>query len=100
MRQNFLCVDCGICTHTINEYYMVRSYLWKTAMQANPKISERKRKRELDLSTMLCLGCLEKRLKRELTPDDFTDCPLNKSDSRPRSIRYQKRLGIWEKESD
>lgn len=27
----------------------------------------------------LCIGCLEVRLGRELTPQDFTDAPVNKA---------------------
>jgi len=91
-RKHFQCVDCGICTHTINEYYMVYSRVWRSALRVDPVISERKRYRKNALSTMLCIGCLEQRLGRELTSADFTDCPLNNGENFYRSKRYQQRL--------
>jgi hypothetical protein len=74
-RSWFLCLDCGVDTRAIDEYYIVTHELWA---RANP-----------DGAGMLCVGCLEKRLGRELTPDDFG---LN-SVSSPKSERPLKRLG-------
>lgn len=42
---------------------MVHDHLWRQAY---------KKRRG-----MLCIGCLETRLGRYLTPDDFTDAPVN-----------------------
>ena len=42
---------------------------------------------------MLCIGCLEKRLGRELTPDDFPSCWGGADRSNPKSERLLKRLG-------
>jgi hypothetical protein len=28
---NFLCVDCGVCTSAIDEYYMVHNEVWAAA---------------------------------------------------------------------
>jgi hypothetical protein len=38
-----------------------------------------------------CVGCLEKRLGRVLTPNDFTDAPINQADRR-NSLRLNARL--------
>jgi hypothetical protein len=78
-----LCLDCGVDTSSkngIGEYYVVTDELWACA---NPG----------DVG-MLCIGCLERRLGHELTPDDFKSCPVN-SDHRgfPKSGRLLQRLG-------
>jgi hypothetical protein len=60
-------MDCGnqtAMTHK-DEYYMIHDALW---LKANPKGEG-----------MLCIGCVEDRLGRRLSADDFTDCLLNKS---------------------
>lgn len=59
----FACIDCGACTNCNGEYYMVHDEVWEAA---NPK-----------RKGMLCVGCLELRLNRLLTKDDFTDAPVN-----------------------
>jgi hypothetical protein len=59
----FGCIDCGVCTNCNGEYYMVHDEVW---IEANPKGRG-----------MLCIGCLEMRLRRLLTKDDFTDAPVN-----------------------
>ena len=60
----FDCLDCEVDTSELGEYYMVWDILWMEAVG--------------DLhGGMLCLGCLEKRLGITLTPDDFTDAPVN-----------------------
>lgn len=41
---------------------------------------------------MLCIGCLELRLNRLLTKDDFTDCPLNSMNEIAGSTRIRTRL--------
>jgi hypothetical protein len=40
---------------------------------------------------LLCIGCLERRLGRELEPVDFTDAPLNYGSRK--SERLRQRLG-------
>ena len=75
---DFLCLDCGQDTCLLGEYYMVRDEFW---LAANP-----------DRAGMLCIGCLERRLGRELTSSDFTDCPLNQESLVLRSSRLTKRL--------
>lgn len=61
-----ICWDCGEDTSNIGEYYMVNDAVWKQAVE-NKK-------------TIFCIGCLENKLKRELTPDDFSEklhLPIN-----------------------
>jgi hypothetical protein len=52
------------------EWYSVWDYLWQEA--GMPLESE-----QLWSSGFLCIGCLEKRLGRELTAEDFPDYPIN-----------------------
>lgn len=58
----FLCLDCGIDTGEIDHYYMIHDELW---LSVNP-----------NSEGMLCYPCLEERLGRKLTYDDFKDVPL------------------------
>ena len=74
----FDCMDCGSNTLHINEYYMVTDEVWEAA---HPK------KRG-----MLCIGCLEDRLGRLLTKDDFTDAPVNSGNFFTQSARLLSRL--------
>ncbi|MGY3409161.1 hypothetical protein ACVWZV_005274 [Bradyrhizobium sp. GM5.1] len=62
------CLDCGrqtTFTREGDEYYMVHDEVWQ---RANPTGEG-----------MLCVGCLEGRLGRQLSAEDFTDCPLNEN---------------------
>jgi hypothetical protein len=72
------CHDCRTDTVTradLGEVYMVHNELWARAgMEPN--------------GGFLCIGCLERRLGRRLTPDDFTDCPLNADQRRDREHHY------------
>ena len=61
------CLDCDVCVYSINEYYMVNDDVWAEAGMKQP-----------DYSGQLCISCLEVRLNRILTPDDFLDLPINK----------------------
>jgi hypothetical protein len=56
------CTDCGADTEELREYYMVHDRIWREAGMRRG---------------YLCIGCLERRLGRELTPGDFTSCLLN-----------------------
>ena len=58
-----ICMDCQVDTGEINEYYMVHDEVW---LFANPNDSG-----------ILCVGCLEMRLGRELASSDFPDYPIN-----------------------
>jgi hypothetical protein len=59
-----ICKDCGTDTtpsEGAREDYMVHNELWRAAGMP-----------EEDGGFYLCIGCLEKRLGRELTAEDFT----------------------------
>lgn len=60
---NFVCLDCQQNLLESGEYYMLHDDLWA---RINPRIDGQ-----------LCIDCAERRLGRRLTPDDFTDAPIN-----------------------
>jgi len=76
---HWLCLDCDVHTGVIGEYYMVNGDVW---MMFGVERG------------MLCISCLEARMGRMLTPSDFSDVPLNRSDSWFRSELLTSRLGI------
>lgn len=57
------CHDCKLSTLYVGEYYMVHNELWDKAYPEH--------------DGMLCIACLEKRVGRALTRDDFTDALVN-----------------------
>lgn len=77
---NKYCLDCGVDTFKTEEYYIVQNDLWRAA---NPKILG-----------MLCTGCLEKRLGRELCPSDFTSAPVNEMQARVCDLLFFRLYGI------
>lgn len=56
-------MDCGVDTAEIAEYYTVHDKVW---LSAHP-----------DDYGLLCIGCLETRLGRLLTSEDFPRYPIN-----------------------
>jgi hypothetical protein len=58
-------MDCGKDTDASQEYYMLRNPLWR-------QVVERPHRKG-----MLCLDCVELRLRRPLNADDFTEAPVN-----------------------
>jgi hypothetical protein len=78
-RSYRLCLDCR--RDTRSEFYMLRKEVW---LGTNLGVGD----------GMLCIGCVETRLGRRLTPEDFTDVPANSDDKRfPKSARLLSRLG-------
>ena len=75
-KRAFACLDCGRDCHS--EYYMVDDALWARAKIAPD-------------GGMLCVGCLESRIGRQLTRADFVDAPINWLPAE-RSTRLFKRL--------
>jgi hypothetical protein len=62
-EKRFRCVDCGTDTNESGEYYMVADNVWAASGLASD-------------GGMLCLACLERRIERPLTFEDFTAvCP-------------------------
>jgi hypothetical protein len=74
----FYCLDCDVDTYAIDEYYILHHSVWR---RANPAIAG-----------MLCLGCLERRLGRQLTPEDFAPSLVNDHPECRRSTRLRARL--------
>lgn len=74
------CVECGIDTDQIGEYFSLKDEVWKAAEHA-------------ETDHMLCIGCLEARIGRKLVPADFTDAPINSPGRWPHSDRMKDRLG-------
>ena len=84
--ENFICLDCGVNTDEIGEYYMLTNEVWKEVVP--------------DLTGMLCINCVELRLGRQLWPEDFMDAPLNVMFS-IMSVRLLARFyGIPDEETD
>lgn len=54
----------------IDEYYMLHDDVWLDAMYGVTG--------QRDKYGMLCIRCVENGLGRKLTPQDFTDAPLNR----------------------
>jgi hypothetical protein len=72
------CVDCGVDTDAIHEYYMLHHAVWQQATD--------------DTAGHLCIGCLELRLGRTLTAADFTDRNVNTAGHLQRSPRLTARI--------
>jgi hypothetical protein len=64
----FFCLDCDADTYVNQQYYMLKDELWK---KINPSIDG-----------MLCLPCVEKRLRRSLTRKDFKRGAINTGQAR------------------
>ncbi len=79
------CLDCGICTHSSGDVYMVTAEVW-AAGGLTPA------------GGLLCVACLEVRLGRPLEPGDLPPLPIN---SPHRTRRQSQRLrdalgsGVW-----
>ena len=76
-RKRFLCLDCKQDTGKMNEFYFINTSLWLSVVK--------------DVTGMLCIGCLENRLGRQLVSSDFTQCFLN-SNTGKKSLRLLDRL--------
>jgi hypothetical protein len=75
---DFRCDDCRKDTSTIGEYYWLHDHVWA---QANA-------------DGVLCIGCFERRLGRQLTREDFDLTEgLNQSLIMHQSKRLKDRLG-------
>jgi hypothetical protein len=74
-------MDCGVDTDSIDENYMVHDDLWRAAVPSE--------------AGMLCVGCLERRLRRQLQRDDFRLYALSALDEgMPVSERLRDRMGV------
>jgi hypothetical protein len=71
------CVDCGVGTITLGEWYMVKDEVWERAWCGRRKSWHGR----VSGQEILCIGCLEHRIGRTLIASDFTDAPVNDPDS-------------------
>jgi len=71
------CVDCD--TNTSYEHYFVKNEIW----HGLAKMTE---------VGMLCVGCIELRIGRKLSPEDFTDAHINNPKTHPMTERLRSRI--------
>jgi len=71
------CVDCD--SNTSYEHYFVQTQVWFD--QAG-----------MGEVGMLCIGCLELRIGRRLTPEDFTSAHINNPKTHPMTDRLRSRI--------
>lgn len=77
-RTKWKCLGCRIDTGKAHEHYFVKTEVWLLAHSS--------------IRGMLCVGCLEDRIGRTLTKDDFTDAHINNPRLYPMSDRLRSRL--------
>lgn len=65
---DMICVDCGSDTEKIKEFFHVHDEVWAAATT----------KKEVPPYKVLCVGCLELRIGRQLNASDFTDARVNR----------------------
>jgi hypothetical protein len=84
-RDKCICMDCDTNTMDIDEYYMLKFEVWFSIVPED--------------NGMLCIECVEKRLGRQLTSNDFLSCILNEEGwNQPRSDKLKDRMGFMELE--
>jgi hypothetical protein len=86
------CVDCGVGTYTIREYYIVKDHVWDAAWLGRRKSWHDYANANALGVEILCIGCLGRRIGRTLSRDDFTDAPINDPDKEGMSDRLRNRL--------
>lgn len=85
---DYSCRDCGIDVTDIGEYaYMVHRHIWD---QATKRSRTARGPGQVSTYDIVCVGCLQKRLGRELHHDDFAwERPLNTVSDYDRSVRLK-----------
>jgi hypothetical protein len=94
------CLDCGwlTCRHDQpGEWYMVTDQVWEQAGMGDTRrwLSDHPGTPAGPTGGpghYLCLGCLEARLGRQLTPADFASIPINHLDRHRKTTRLASRL--------
>lgn len=79
VKEDFHCIDCGVDTAAIAEYFMVYGIFWRPARMS-------------PAGGLLCIGCLETRLGHPLRKRDFPALPINDTPLGPQSERLRARL--------
>ncbi len=62
-RKKWLCLDCGVDCGRLGEHYMLKESVWFSVAASD--------------KGMLCVGCIETRLGRRLTSNDFNNSYVN-----------------------
>ena len=76
-KRKWFCVDCGRDCHL--EHYFVHNEVWR-GLARMPEHG------------MLCVDCLEKRIGRELIPEDFTNAHINNPKTNQMTDVLKKRI--------
>lgn len=63
-RKKWKCLHCGVDTGKIGEHYMLKDSVWKKVHDSS--------------TGMICIGCFERALGRELEPEDFNSSHINR----------------------
>jgi hypothetical protein len=85
------CADCGVGTVTLGEWYVVWDEVWDQAWAGR----RRWWYEHIAGQEILCIRCLERRIGRRLTRDDFVpELPVNQLDFGPKSKRLLARLRV------
>jgi hypothetical protein len=77
-KTKWLCVDCKDNTSKMKEHYFIRTALWNEAGMGE--------------AGMLCVGCLEDRIGRNLVSSDFTGAHINDPKRNAMSDRLRSRI--------
>lgn len=78
-RSKWNCEDCSQNTSQMREHYFIHTTLW---LSVHP-----------NECGMLCVGCLESRLGRNLVPADFPSVHINNPKKYSMSDRLRSRIG-------
>lgn len=78
-RRRFRCLDCQIDTGKAHEHYFINTVTWLSVVQTT--------------KGMLCIGCIETRLGRQLIAADFPKVSVNSPSYEPKSLRLLNRMG-------
>lgn len=78
-RRRFSCLDCKIDTGKTHEHYFINTVTWLSVVQTT--------------KGMLCVGCIETRLGRQLVAADFPQVSVNSPSYEPKSLRLLNRMG-------
>ncbi len=73
-NKRFGCVDCGA-----EDRYMLVDAVWRKAFPDYHEVRRRRLEEDPTVFTNLCMMCVEKRLGRTLTINDFVEYPINKN---------------------
>ena len=77
-RSKFLCLDCQVDTGKIYEHYFINTDTWMSVVGSK--------------TGMLCISCIEQRLKRKLVASDFPDVTINNPKYAKMSLRLLDRI--------